>query len=238
VGASLGLGLPESSYRLFEKLRWPSLGTVPCLSNPLTRRAVRRPSWPMPLNRIISALTLPVVRLIAREKPLAADVSAIRTFDDEFTALWERLAPKFAFSVRRDAAYLNWKFVEPPHVRYGIAALRRAGALQGYAVYRHVWEPRNRVTLLVDFLADPDDEPGMISLLRWVDREAHAANSDKVRAYCLHEGFQKTLKRSGYFNVSSAMSYAAKINAIEVPADFYQQTGRWHLTLGDSDQDH
>jgi len=238
VGASLGLGLPDSSRRLFEKLRWPSLGSVPCLSKPLTRRAVRRPNWPMPINRFLSAVTLPFVRMIAREKPLAADVSTIRRFDDEFTMLWERLAPKFAFAVRRDAAYLNWKFIEPPHVRYTVAALRRAGALQGYAVYRHVWEPQNRVTLLIDFLADPDDEPGMVTLLRFVDRVAHDANSDKIRAYCLHQRFQKALKHSGYFNVSSAMSYTAKINAVEVPADFYQHTARWHLTLGDSDQDH
>ena len=35
-------------------------------------------------------------------------------------------------------------------------------------------EPRGRVTLLVDFLADPDDETGFKTLLRWVDREARA----------------------------------------------------------------
>ncbi|MEO8520490.1 MAG: GNAT family N-acetyltransferase, partial [Acidobacteriota bacterium] len=29
VGASLGLGLSASSYRLFQKLRWPDVGPVP-----------------------------------------------------------------------------------------------------------------------------------------------------------------------------------------------------------------
>ena len=43
VGASLGLGLSESSYRLFQKLRWPDVGPVPCLVKPLSRRALRRP---------------------------------------------------------------------------------------------------------------------------------------------------------------------------------------------------
>lgn len=238
VGASLGLGLSESSRRLFEKLRWPGMGQVPCLAKPLSRRALRRPDWPMPINRLVSALTLPFVRIIAREKPVDADVAVIRSFGDEFTELWDRLAPKFAFAVRRDARYLTWKFIEPPHVRYTIAALRRGDALQGYAVYRHVWEPRSRVTLLVDFLADPDDEAGIAALLRWVDREAHEADSDKIRAYCLHDGYQKALKNSGYFGVSSELSYVAKINALEVPAAYYQDTSRWHLTAGDSDQDH
>ena len=47
VGASLGLGLSDSSYRLFQKLNWPDVGPVPCLVKPLTRRALRRPNWPV-----------------------------------------------------------------------------------------------------------------------------------------------------------------------------------------------
>ena len=47
VGASLGLGLSDSSYRLFQKLRWPDVGPVPCFVKPLTRRALRRPNWPV-----------------------------------------------------------------------------------------------------------------------------------------------------------------------------------------------
>ena len=47
VGASLGLGLSEASSRLFQKLRWPNVGPVPCLVKPLTRRAFRRPRWPV-----------------------------------------------------------------------------------------------------------------------------------------------------------------------------------------------
>ena len=237
VGASLGLGQSDSSYRLFQELRWPNVGPVPCLVKPLTRRALRRPSWPMPVNRLISAVTLPFVRLVARARPLTAEVTTIRNFDDEFTALWDRLASRFAFVVRRDAPYLNWKFIEPPHVRYSVAALRRGGELHGYAVYRHVWEPRGRVTLLVDFLADPEDEPGMLTMLRWVDREARAANSDKIRTFSLHEGFRRILRRSGYFQMKSTMEFTARINAIEVPHDFYEHAGRWHVTLGDSAQD-
>ena len=237
VGASLGLGQSESSFHLFQKLHWPSVGPVPCLVKPLTRRALRRPNWPMPVNRFVSAVTLPFVRMVARVRPMTADVAPIRKFSGEFAALWERLAPKFAFIVRRDPQYLNWRFIEPPHVRYAVAALRRGGDAQGYAVYRHVWEPRGRVTLLVDFLADPDDEPGVLTLLRWVDREAREADSDKIRVFCMHEGFRRIMRRSGYFNVKSTAEFTAKINAIDVPPDFYEHTERWHVTWGDSDQD-
>jgi GNAT superfamily N-acetyltransferase len=237
TGAALGLGLSDSSYRLFQKMRWPDVGPVPCLVKPLSRRALRRPTWPVAVNRFVSYVTLPWIRLAARNRPLQGEVEVIRHFDDSFTRLWERLAPKFAFAVRRDAAYLNWKYIQAPHVRYSIAALRRGGEAAGYAVYRHVQEPRGRVTLLVDFLTDPEDEAGLLTLLRWVDREARAADSDKIRAFAFHEGFRKVLRKSSYYTVKSTMDFVAKINALQMPDAFYRATQTWHVTLGDSDQD-
>jgi GNAT superfamily N-acetyltransferase len=237
VGASLGLGLSDASYRLFQKLRWPDVGPVPCFVKPLTRRALRRPEWPQPLNRLVSAVTLPIVKVVARTRPLRAEVRLLHRFDDSFNGLWESVAPKLDLAVRRDAAYLNWKFTSAPHVRYSIAALRRNDRNVGYAVYRHLVEPRGRVTLLVDFLTDPDDEDGFTTLLGWVDREARRADSDKIRAFALHAAYRRTLKRSGYFQVKSTMEFVVKVNSIDVPASFYEQTDNWHVTLGDSDQD-
>ena len=118
-----------------------------------------------------------------------------------------------------------------------IAALRRDDRNIGYAVYRHLHEPRGRVTLLVDFLADPDDEAALRTLLHWIDREARQADSDKIRDFAMHAGFRRVLKRSGYFQVKSTMEFVAKVNGIDVAAAFYENTDNWHVTLGDSDQD-
>ena len=237
VGASLGLGLSPSSHRLFKKMRWPEVGPVPYLVKPLTRRAFRRAEWPMVLNRLVSAVTLPYVKFVARQKPLAGEVRLIRRFDASFDRLWARLAPRFDVAVRRDAAYLQWKFVSPPHVRYMIAALYREGEAQGYVVYRHTREPRGKVTLLVDFLVDPDDPDALVSLLRWVDREARAEDSDKIRGFCQHAAFRKILKAEGYAQAASSLQFVIKLNALAPPADFYTKTDQWHVTLGDSDQD-
>jgi len=237
VGASLGLGLSESSHRLFIKMRWPNLGPVPCFVKPLSRRALRQPSWPLALNRFVSYVTLPLVRLVARSRPLQGEVRVIRNFDERFTRLWERVRPQLQFAVRRDAAYLNWKYIQPPHVRYSVAVLDRGSDAAGYVVYRHLLEPRGRVTLLVDLLAEPGDEAAILTLLRWVDREARAADSDKIRTFALHEGLRKLLRKSGYFSVKSTMEFVAKINAVDVPAAFYKDTSQWYVMLGDSDQD-
>jgi hypothetical protein len=238
VGASLGLGPEEASSRLFAKLRWPSLGKVPCLVKPLTRRAVRRSDWPTPVNRLVSAVTLPVVKVVGRARPVRGELAPVRKFDESLTALWERVAPSLAFGVRRDARYLQWRYIAPPHVRYSVVVLRGGDGAHGYAVYRHVREPRARVTLLVDFLADPRDRTGLEALLRYVDREARSADSDKIRCHCLHQDFRAVLKRSGYFQVRSRLELVARINDVAVPSRFYKDTSAWHVTLGDSDVDH
>jgi len=237
VGASLGLGLSDPSYKLFQKLQWPDIGPVPCYVKPLTRRALRQPTWPVAVNRLVSYLTLPWVRLVSRLRPLEGEVRVVRQFDGRFNRLWERVKGKFAFAVKRDAAYLQWKYVSPPHVRYSIGVLERGPEVAGYVVYRHVHEPRGRVTLMVDFLADPDDASAVLTLFRWIDREARAADSDKIRTFSMHDGFRKHLRKSGYYAVKSTMEFVAKVNAVDVPATFYKDTSRWHVTLGDSDQD-
>jgi GNAT superfamily N-acetyltransferase len=238
VEASMGLGLSDSSRQLLRKLHWPDLPSVPCLIKPLTRRAFRRPSWPTAMNRLVSAVfTLPIVKIVGRVRPPRADVEPLRRFDTRFTDFWERIAPKFDLAVRRDAAYLNWKYIEPPHIRYSVVGLKRNDRFEGYAVFRHTREPLGRITALVDFLVDPSDEAGLQALLRWVDAEARAADSDKIRCYATHAGFRRMMRRSGYFQIRSSLMLTVKINAIALPSGFYKDTDGWHITLGDSDQD-
>jgi hypothetical protein len=236
-GAALAIGFTTGACALLDGLHWPRATIVPCLVKPLTRRAVRLPHLPTPVNRLLSGILYPFVQMVSRSHPLRAECEPIRRFDSSFTTLWERLAPKFDLAIRRDAPYLNWRYVEPPHVRYGIVALKRQGTVHGYAVYRHLHEPLGRVTLLVDFLVDPDDGAGLKTLLHWVDRVARAEDSDKVRSYVMNGPFRRGLRRNGYFQVKSTLMAGVKVNAVQVPSDFYNDTAGWHVTYGDSDQD-
>ena len=107
-----------------------------------------------------------------------------------------------------------------------------------FDLYRHVQEPRGRATRLIDFFADPHDEDGVLTLLRFVDREAQAADSDKIRVYATHAGFRKLLRKNGYYPWRSHTELVARINAVPVDAAFYASADGWHITAGDSDHDH
>jgi len=238
TGVALGAGLSTATRARLDEMRWPRSQPLPCLVKPISRRAFRIPTWPVAINRLVSAVALPVVRIVSRTRPLKEEIEVVRRFDARADRLWEKLAPEFTLAVKRDAKYLNWKYVEPPHVRYTIAMLRRGDEVEGYVVYRHLREPQGRVTQIVDLLADPSDERGIKTLARWVDREARMDDSDKIRCYLTNASMRRVLRRSGYFVVKSGIDLTVKVNAVPVPKGFYDSADAWHFTLGDGELDH
>jgi hypothetical protein len=238
TGIALGAALSSATRGRLDEMRWPKAISLPCLVKPLSRRAFRIPTWPVLINRLVSAITLPIVHVVSRTQPLKEEMEVVRRFDTRVDRLWERLANRFALAVKRDARYLNWKYVEPPHVRYTSALLRRGDDVDGYVVYRHFRQPQGRVTQIVDLLADPADERGIKTLARWVDREARMDDSDKIRCHVTHAAFRRVLRRSGYFVVKSGIDLTVKVNAVPVPKNFYDTADEWHFTLGDDELDH
>lgn len=230
-GAAIGLSLTDASHKLFQKLAWPHIGAVPRFAKPLTDAARAtfgegRPSLVSRLSGAMRAIAAPP----AAAEPLVA-------FDARADALWARVAPRFAFAVRRDAAYLNWRFLAHPSVRYEALAIPRGDGIAAWAVLRHVPDRDWQVTVLVDFLADPDDADATSALLAAVDAAARAAGSAVVRAWALHAGFQGALVRAGYHAREATLRFVAKVNAVPVPDGYYADTSRWHVTRGDSDAD-
>ena len=54
----------------------------------------------------------------------------------------------------------------------------------------------------------------------------------------MYANLRRVLRRNGYFQVKSTIEVSVKVNAVQVPKGFYGDTDKWHITYGDSDQDH
>ena len=120
---TLAAGVADTTRAVLDRLRVPRAIPVPCVVKPLSRRALRRPDWPQPVNRLVSAMTLPFVKVVARQRPLRESVEVVRRLDDSVDELWADAAARFALAVRRDAAYVNWRFA-----RNAARPLRDGGA--------------------------------------------------------------------------------------------------------------
>jgi hypothetical protein len=58
------------------------------------------------------------------------------TIGDEFTTFFRTVAPSYRFLLRRDAAYLRWRYLSCPDIRYSVVALRKWRHLVGWLVFR------------------------------------------------------------------------------------------------------
>ena len=80
AGVAFGAGFSDATRQRMHELRWPPPVPLSCLVKPISRRALRRPTWPVPVNRLVSVLALPVVKVVARLRPLREEVQPIRRF--------------------------------------------------------------------------------------------------------------------------------------------------------------
>ena len=250
VDVSLGLGLSPASYALFRKLPWADVGPVPCYTRILTGRGLVAGRVPRGIERVAAPLVAPAVWIASRPNPVArgrarmrADAGApievrdVDRFDASLDDLWTSVRDAFDLIVERDSRYLNWKFVEPPHVQYRLLVARGGGHTLGYAVYRVAARDDLPVGLLVDWLADPRDEQTMAALVDVVVARCRAAGAHKLRSFAMHAGFGTQLEAAGFRRVRSTMQFCARINDERVAARTIERTAGWHVTFGDSDQD-
>jgi GNAT superfamily N-acetyltransferase len=236
VEVALGLGLTPSSYGLFKKLRYHDVGPVPFLQKVMDARAVasRR------LGAALGTVAGPVLALgwatLHRERARrsALSVGTIDAFGSEFDSLWETARTSYTMCVRRDAAYLNWKYVRCPHRRYTLHAARREGRLAGFAVSREEDYRGLRLGWIVDAFADAADHDAKDALLGAVLGGFRANGVARAQAFALNRPLRDDLRRRGFREAHSPMQFCVRTRVSETPL---QDRGRWHVVFGDSDMD-
>ena len=239
-GAVLALGaVGRAARRARSAALAASRTSCPCLVKPLTRRAVRAAApadavQPADLRHDATRSC----RSSSRSRPLRAECEPIRRFDHAFTALWERLAPKFDLAVRRDAAVSELAL----HRAAARALLgRRAQAAGRGARLRGLSPPPRAARPRHDARRFPRRSRRRVGA-----QDAAALGRSRGARGRLGQGpllvmngaFRRVLRRNGYFNVKSTLEVSVKVNAVQVPRGFYDDTDGWHITYGDSDQDH
>jgi GNAT superfamily N-acetyltransferase len=241
VEASLGLGLSVQSYSLFKKLQFQDVGPVPCYSKPLDVRALLARRFPRGLAAAITPILRALLFLAFPWRPTKGTSVAVvpleGAFGPDYDALWTKASPKFDFIAERTAAYLEWKFHRPPHVRYEVFEARRGAELQGYVVLRATVRNGVRLALLVDLFADPDDRETIGALLDRTRSWALERGSARIQTFTFDRRIQARLASKGFFPVESPMHFCLRIRSDHVGESFFRDTSRWHVTFGDSDQD-
>jgi hypothetical protein len=237
---ALGLGLTPSSYGLFLKLGYADVGPVPFYVKVLDPTAVAARRLGRSAGRLVGPLLGLGLRLLERRQADAGEwpvITRTSEFGAEYDALWERARTSFEMCVRRDSAYLNWKYVRCPHRHYDLWEARRGGALVGYAVSRDEVYRGLRIGWLVDIFADAADVSARAGLVRHVLQTFREAGVARAQAFAMHGALAATLKDAGFFGGRSPMQFCVHSQTEADPVLQHRHLERWHVVFGDSDMD-
>lgn len=181
-GWQLVFGLPNSkSEKLFvEKLDWDSVGRLKPWTFVLAwdagakaerMKAGRLAALGVPWSYWRGTMRRGALRNQAWEK---VNTMRIPRFDAEVDDIAKEVERRFAFMVRRDHDYLNWRFIDAPSGLFRAHGVYEpSGKLRGYAVIQ-LPRPGETVGYLVDLLA--------------VDEEAFAAAMDAALGHLRKAG--------------------------------------------------
>lgn len=79
-------------------------------------------------------------------------VERITAFDDRATELWDRVRTQFEFARIRDAAWLNWRYLDPRAGTIEVYGTYDGDRLLGYVAIRH----SARAARILDLVTDPE----------------------------------------------------------------------------------
>lgn len=168
-------------------------------------------------------------------RALFVTVNEEMDLDAGIDSLWRRCRPEMPVAIIRDAAYLRWRYLECPDVRYRLLVARRrfSGTVVGLAVLRLGWQARS-VACLVEWLV-PSSPAGVgEALLGCAERLARAAGMESLQAW-----FPPSSRPFGLFLMAGfrrePTPYELVALSVDPSVSLEWARDRWYYTMGDSD---
>jgi hypothetical protein len=236
VDVALALGLAKTTYLICKRLGFRDLGFVPFYQAVLDPAAIVRRRY----GKVAGAAAAPItaaMKLARRPRAVSRDivVTPATEIGTDYDRLWEGARETFAACVRRDAAYVRWRYGEAPHKAYRIIEARRGDTLTGFAVSRHEDYRGMRLGWIVDLFAASNEKATRDALIAQVMREFADANVARAQMLCTFAPLAEDLKRHGFFAGEAKGHLVARPNGVaDSPA---ADPRRWHIVFGDGDWD-
>jgi hypothetical protein len=168
-------------------------------------------------------------------RPRPGDIAAVDRFDGRFDGLAERLT-QAPIMVIRDAAYLNWRYVDCPTVEYGRYAAGSEGAVSGFVVC-HTYRAEGVVRGIIDELVCPPDAQVVEGLV--AAALADLAEQGAVNAVCWLPPWHPvaaSLRALGFRDREARNELIVlRTRSAGPELDQLTEERNWYYTHGDSD---
>lgn len=242
AGWPLSWGFPNrQSASVFRRVNWESVGDIrPWDFYFRAHRQARAERFKQ--GRLL-ALRLPWDRrrCVAGRRSLATEgfeVRRLERFPDEVGGISEQVERRYCFMVRRDAAYLNWRFLETPSQLHKALGIYDAeGAFRGYCVTQPA--VGDGIGYVVDLLG-AEDQVVRAALSAGLD-DLERGGAMLARATAVDGSWwQTTLEGAGFLppKPDNHLFVYVFVQDEEHPlAAVARDASKWYLTDGDRDDE-
>jgi hypothetical protein len=160
-----------------------------------------------------------------------------KSFNNEANQFWERIKCEYSFSVERDDNYLNWKYVDQPHMQYEKFYVRENNEVVGLFVFRIGQPPELKVGVVAEILASKKSSWIFNEILEFIDNHLISRGVLMIRCASSIEALDKILQNRGY----QIIEYKVPVINIDKKSTniSYQDIKKkdWLMSLGDQDID-
>jgi Acetyltransferase (GNAT) domain len=201
-GIAFTLGLPnERWHSRTAAAGWQPLFALQWLVRPLRPEVFAARRFGMPWLRRTTILTR-VWRGWLRDRPSRdpqIEFHEVMRADGSFDRLWDRCRSDAPFSVVRDSAWVQWRFLSSPARKYQVVVACRGGAAAGYRVI-HIAKTQHKTSAFLAELVAPDgDEAAQDSLLAEAVATADHAGADVLATLAVPgTRLHRSLRRAGF----------------------------------------
>ncbi len=126
-------------------------------------------------------------------------IKSISKFREEYDQLWKKVSTKIAIGINRDAAYMNWRYIDKPGEDYSRYGLYEKGILKGIIIFTLKNKHDGKIGYLMEILFEPGDEISGNNLLKFCSKILKKNKADVILAWCFPHSFNYFCHRKAGF---------------------------------------
>ena len=240
LGARLVYGFPNhrSYHGLVERLDWFVLDMLPTMTRPVDTAAILKCKTKTGVLATIVGKPLQGLFDLLLRRPVrdgSIRVERATRFPEAVNDLFKRVSGRFRNMVVRDFDYLKWRYDEHPTYSYDRYFAWRDGQLAGYCVTGETERRGLSIGIIVDFLADPEDDEAVAALGK-AALDGIRRTGAMTAAVVLVPGspFLATFRKLGFIIPVRPFPFTVRPGP-GLDREAVSRPGDWHITLGDGD---
>lgn len=242
VPFALSLGQSEQMRAIQLRLGWEQVAPLQTAQFLIRPERVLKGKLPRPAA-LAAGLGLRASNAVrsSRRKEERGDVRPVARFDSSHDRLWESMSSDLTCAVRRDASYLNWKYVDQPGQEFLRLELVEDGVPVGVIVCMFREPDQNyrySRALLVDLVAPLHDAGLLERLINLAIRACTERQADSL--LCLHvsQPLSRALRSAGFKLREPDRFLLVRPGGVnnELRSTLLKPQN-WFITQGDSDID-